>query len=106
MSQLRKFPMLIIAVVAEGSVDSHVTDEGQQWAEQNGASFLATDSLEWRSECFDIHVYKRATLRIGPPPPSLSQLAAHLISSPSAGTAVSHPGRYRGTTLEETKTGW
>ena len=64
MSQLQKLPVLIIAVVAEGSGDSHVTAEGQQLAEQNGAYFLATSSPEWGSECLDVHVYMAATPRV------------------------------------------
>lgn len=61
-SQLKKLPMLIIAVVAEGSGDSHVTKEGQQLAKQSGASFLATNSPEWGSEWLYM-CRKTATLR-------------------------------------------
>ena len=49
--QLPQIPMLIVAMVTEQSCDSHVTQEGQQLAEQYGALFLASSSPHWASEC-------------------------------------------------------
>ena len=50
LSQLPKIPILIIALVTDGSCDSHVTEEGRRLATQCGAHFLSSNSPEWGSE--------------------------------------------------------
>lgn len=57
LSKLRPpIPKMIVAMVTQGSHDSHMIEKGREFAESCGAVFLATDDSDWTSESHDSHM--------------------------------------------------